>query len=955
MAGITVELNVKDRGTPVAKKFGGVLQEVFHRVSGRATSATTMLTSRITTLSSRMGTTAVSALKRLATQLTTTTKAQEQLDRGAKGRFLPRLPGLLDRITRGLRRLIPNFRRASSESRGLGKSVSGSLLPLKSFAAILATVGLVALTTKAVTAAQTMEGLELAFRAAAGSAEAGAKEFEFVRQQSERLGLELVGTAASYKGLLAATIASGKEASTARVIFKGVAEAARAMGLSNEDARGTFLAITQIMSKGKVTAEELRLQLGERFPVAVGIMAEAMGVTTKELDKMLEQGQLTADALVPFAEKLSEKYGSDLADAMASSRAAMNRLRNDATELADRVGKGGLLQGVTLVTNGLRDLFQQMLGTNAPEQLGQAFLKLSKEFVALAKEYGPGVLKAIMTVVDFISKNMRPAFQAAGTTVRQVWAGINAGIQQAVKIYADSIKKIVSALQGLVEMAADAADTLGFDGLADKLRETSRGYDPLIERMEELSKKAEEGRDKWLDMLRDANEETKQAATATGLTAAEVRNLGENATVAGGEVLDAGRKMVKGLELPQAPAKKTTGAITALGKAYSQLKQKPLSDLQDAARKSVASFEAIQASGTETKERLIDLFTPVAKEIIGAFGKVPPEMKGLFAAMKFQTGVDFEDIAIQGKSTANSLSSSFEGAAQNIARSMENAAEQAVESMNRMERRSKEIDDIVKASRESSDRLVEALSGYRAFADDLPGLENQLASAIQERANLWQMGFDLDGQRVLWAEYTEIIAELRKRIQDLGEEARDTTASINEDGTGPLVVQQPVAISLTPTVASPITTTGSPQGPHAQELTPAVQGPRIGGGTPGSAFVDDNDYGPKDTPKFYDDSGDSLVLGDDYDRVLRDEDELLRQLFEDYDEPPSGIRIPPGTAGRRQAGDGSGDRTVIFEGLTIEINQKGIDPQAIDARGTARALVPELKELMRRGEFDDLT
>ena len=58
-----------------------------------------------------------------------------------------------------------------------------------------------------------------------------------------------------------------------------------------------FLAISQMISKGKVSAEELRLQLAERMPGAVNIFAKAIGVTTSELDKMLQEGKVGLEDL----------------------------------------------------------------------------------------------------------------------------------------------------------------------------------------------------------------------------------------------------------------------------------------------------------------------------------------------------------------------------------------------------------------------------------------------------------------------------------------------------------------------------------------------------------------------------------------------------------------------------------------------------------------------------------
>ena len=74
---------------------------------------------------------------------------------------------------------------------------------------------------------------------------------------------------------------------------------------------GAFIALGQMISKGKVQAEELRGQLGERLPGAFQLAAKAMGMTTAALDKFMADGKLTAEELLPkLAKVLKDEYGA---------------------------------------------------------------------------------------------------------------------------------------------------------------------------------------------------------------------------------------------------------------------------------------------------------------------------------------------------------------------------------------------------------------------------------------------------------------------------------------------------------------------------------------------------------------------------------------------------------------------------------------------------------------------
>lgn len=198
--------------------------------------------------------------------------------------------------------------------------------------------------------------LERAFKAISG---AGAgQEMEFLRATAAKLGLNFYELAEGYKGMAAAARGTAVEGQAVRDIFTATSEAATALGLSGEQTQGALLALSQMMSKGKISAEELRGQLGERLPGAFQVFAQALGVTTAKLDKMLEQGQVGLDVLPKVAAIWHQLYGSQ------ASASAMN----DAARATDRMAeawmdfKAGLFQaeaavdGIQIVTTAIKTL-----------------------------------------------------------------------------------------------------------------------------------------------------------------------------------------------------------------------------------------------------------------------------------------------------------------------------------------------------------------------------------------------------------------------------------------------------------------------------------------------------------------------------------------------------------------------------------------------------------------------
>lgn len=99
--------------------------------------------------------------------------------------------------------------------------------------------------------------------------------------------------------LSAATRGTALEGQATRDIYESVSKAMATLGRSSEDTEGALLAISQMVSKGTVSMEELRGQLGERLPGAFQLAAKAMGVTTQELDAMISSGGVAATEFLP--------------------------------------------------------------------------------------------------------------------------------------------------------------------------------------------------------------------------------------------------------------------------------------------------------------------------------------------------------------------------------------------------------------------------------------------------------------------------------------------------------------------------------------------------------------------------------------------------------------------------------------------------------------------------------
>ena len=91
---------------------------------------------------------------------------------------------------------------------------------------------------------------------ATGSTEAAKREYEFLVDVVKRLGLDLNASAEGFAKLAGATRGTSLEGEGTRKVFEGVAAAAATMNLTGAETNGMFVALSQMMGKGTVTAEE---------------------------------------------------------------------------------------------------------------------------------------------------------------------------------------------------------------------------------------------------------------------------------------------------------------------------------------------------------------------------------------------------------------------------------------------------------------------------------------------------------------------------------------------------------------------------------------------------------------------------------------------------------------------------------------------------------------------------
>ena len=291
---------------------------------------------------------------------------------------------------------------------GVPGAVTGAAIGLT----VDAAAGLVGVAKATAQYSAQIKRLEVALRGVTKSQTEFNKAQQVIKSVSKELNVPIAAATQQFTTLTASVIGAGGSVDEAEKVFRGVSEAIKATGGDAEDVKSAIRAMSQIFGKGKVSAEELQGQLGERLPGAVTKFAAATGRTLPQLQKDLRDGTVGLNDVMKFVVRLSEDH-SEAAKAMAASSAdAGQRMQVTFDELKKNVGDilqpiGARIQDMTEVSLNALNRFIEGL---------RKFMKIGDEFALensirrekeLMKKLG---IDKDRTIVDELSKSALNAF-----------------------------------------------------------------------------------------------------------------------------------------------------------------------------------------------------------------------------------------------------------------------------------------------------------------------------------------------------------------------------------------------------------------------------------------------------------------------------------------------------------------------------------------------------------------
>lgn len=202
---------------------------------------------------------------------------------------------------------------------------------------------------------------------------------EFVKNLANNTGVDQIETLSSFAKFSAG--AGDMNADQKESLFSNVIGTSRLMGLNTEEINGILKAFEQMASKGKIQAEELRGQLGDRMAGAFQLFARSLGMTTEQLDAAMKNGKVLSKDVLP---KVSAEMGNMIAKAggwekiINSTQTQLGRLSNSWNNNLALMFDGSQ-EGLTDFTRSLTNLLGSLGGTskNLGESIGDLMKSMS--------------------------------------------------------------------------------------------------------------------------------------------------------------------------------------------------------------------------------------------------------------------------------------------------------------------------------------------------------------------------------------------------------------------------------------------------------------------------------------------------------------------------------------------------------------------------------------------------
>lgn len=490
----------------------------------------------------------------------------------AEARNIPALPGQFERIS---------------------ASIQGTINKFGALGAAIATVGIAV--RPVVEAEIALEQMRRTLATVTGSSEEASRQIDFLRKTSQQAGQSFTEVGQSYSKFAASALQSGLSIQQVQDVFKSVSLAAGNLGLSSDQAKRALEALSQIASKGTVSMEELRQQLGDALPGVLPLLAKELGLTQAELNKTVEAGNLLAQEAIPAIGRalvaLQPRDGV-VNGMVATWQRFINVVKEAGTTLVE--GPLGSAAGAVLTAFGgaLRDVAMIAVGAS------EAFKLFGLSTLAVFDALTPGGMK-----LKDLGKTLDDFAQQSATNIAK-FRDTAYGANDATTKLGEGTKSLGASFASLtVEQQKGIDKTAAQVGASSKLTQAAKDQGEALTTLASLTGDATEAKQASVEaanlmVVAAEREERATAALLSKLIESKAQNIA-NAEAAG---LNAEAVKQKNVETDKEIAKAEASAEKARQQAEAYRATAIATDLAaKSARDNSGSIDALRKAYDEAK------------------------------------------------------------------------------------------------------------------------------------------------------------------------------------------------------------------------------------------------------------------------------------------------------------------------------------------------------------------
>jgi tape measure domain-containing protein len=447
-------------------------------------------------------------------------RAKGEFDRAtqAASGSIAKLGGLLPRISDNARTISAAFGAANASMGGFSRVVFSTTAALSALSGALGLREIIQAgleIDKFINSLKTVSNGSLDFQ----------RNLNFLMSEADRVGFAVGEVGNSFARLSLAMKGAGFTGGQTQEVFSNLTSAARNFGLSSADTMGVIRALEQSMSKGKFMAEEVRLQMGDRLPVAMAALERAVTKVdgkTSDLNKRFEEGSI--DVARYGTEFVRQIYllsgGADtLGRTSQSVQAAFGRLGTELTRVNMVFKEGGFDQAIISATDQFRELIKTARESGIVEELAKATLLLANNVDLLVGALsGFALVGATRLLIGLASKWLAVAAAVAAVGVaiayvfrsperefalfdqdiksfEQTYTRLKSQVEAANNAVSSSVNNMTSSAKSDLEQLAAAYEKMGFAAsvaLGKALRANAAEREKEIKKMEDSEEAAYE-------------------------------------------------------------------------------------------------------------------------------------------------------------------------------------------------------------------------------------------------------------------------------------------------------------------------------------------------------------------------------------------------------------------------------------------------------------------------------